>query len=153
MKVTTRLFGEVDIEDEKIIRLENGIVGFPDLKQFTLIFDTEKEGGTSLMWFQSLDEPQFAMPVVNPVDIVPEYDPTVNDDMLSGMGEFTQDNMYVLVTIKVPRDITQMTVNLKAPIIINADTRRGGQIIVEDDVDVRFPVYELLKQRKERAGE
>lgn len=153
MKVNTRLFGEIEIQDDKIITLDKGIVGFPDLKRFTIIFDTETEEKTAIMWFQSLDEPQFAMPVIVPGDVVPDYNPTVNDELLEPLGKLTEDNLYVLVTIKVPKNIEDMTINLKAPIIINTDTLKGGQIIVEDDLDVRFPVYEILKKAKERAGE
>ena len=149
MTVNTRLFGEVTIDDDKIIKLEKGIVGFPDLKNFTLIYDNEKgEGERSIMWFQSLDEPQFAMPVLNPIDIVSDYNPTVNDELLEPLGDLNEDNLYVLVTVKVPKKLEEMTINLKAPIIINSENLQGGQIIVEDDVDVRFPIYEILKSRK-----
>ena len=156
MRVNTRLFGEIEIQDDKIITLDKGIVGFPDLKSFTIIYDNgseSDEGKTSMMWFQSLDEPQFAMPVVVPGDIVPDYNPTVNDELLEPLGELTEENLYVLVTLKVPQEIEKMTINLKAPIIINTDTLKGGQIIVEDDVEVRFPVYEILKKAKEGKGE
>jgi len=44
MKANTRLFGKIDIEDSKIIIFKEGIIGFPDLKHFTLIYDEEKEG-------------------------------------------------------------------------------------------------------------
>ena len=44
MKADTRLFGEIDIQDDKIIKLKEGIIGFPDLQNFTLIYDEEKEG-------------------------------------------------------------------------------------------------------------
>lgn len=51
MKANTRLFGEIDIDEEKIITLENGMIGFPDLRKFTLIFDKEKERTpSSIMW-------------------------------------------------------------------------------------------------------
>ena len=120
MKVNTRLFGEIEIQDDKIITLDKGIVGFPDLTRFTIIYDTEKEEKTAIMWFQSLDEPQFAMPVVTPGDIVPDYNPTVNDELLEPLGELTEENLYVLVTIKVPKKIEDMTINLKA------HTRLGG---------------------------
>ena len=153
MKVNTRLFGEIEIQDDKIITLDKGIVGFPDLTKFTIIYDTDKKGKTSIMWFQSLDEPQFALPVVVPGDIVPDYNPTVNDELLQPLGKLTEENLYVLVTIKVPEKVEDMTINLKAPIVINTDTLKGGQIIVEDDVDVRFPVYDILKKAKEGAGE
>ena len=148
MEVTTRLFGKIDIADEKIITLENGIIGFPDLRRFTIIFDSEKDEEKSILWFQSMDEPQFAMPVVVPNYIVPDHNPTVNDELLAPLGKLDETNTYVLVTVKVPQRIEDMTINLKAPIIINSDNRQGGQIIVEDDVDVRFPIYEILKNRK-----
>ncbi len=153
MKVNTRLFGEIEIQDDKIITLDKGIVGFPDLTKFTIIYDTEKEEKTAIMWFQSLDEPQFAMPVVVPTDIVPDYAPMIEDDFLQPLGELTPENTYVLVTIKVPKKIEDMTINLKAPIIINIDTLKGGQIIVESDEEVRFPIYDILKKAKEGKGE
>ena len=53
MKATTRLFGEIDINEEKIITLERGMIGFPDLQRFALIFDEEKGlDATSIMWLQ-----------------------------------------------------------------------------------------------------
>lgn len=151
MRVETRLFGEIDIAEDKIITLGRGLIGYPDMKHFTLIFDEEKRG--KIMWLQSLDEPQFAMPVVDPAGICPDYNPTVNDELLSPLGEFTEDDLFVLVTIRVPSDITGMTINLKGPIIINTDQLCGEQIIVEDDVQTRFPIYDILKSIKEKAGE
>lgn len=153
MKVNTRLFGEMDVEESKIINIEKGIVGFPDLKLFTLIFDAEKDNKSSIMWLQSLDEPEFALPVMIPNDVVEDYNPTVNDDVLEPLGNLNEDNLYVLVTVRVPKEVKDMSINLKAPIVINTDTLKGGQIIVEDDLDVRFPIYEILQKRKEGAGE
>ncbi len=153
MEVTTRLFGKIDIAEDKIITLENGIIGFPDLRRFTIIFDSEKDEEKSILWFQSMDEPQFAMPVLVPNYIVPDYNPTVNDELLAPLGKLDETNTYVLVTVKVPQRIEDMTINLKAPIIINTDTLLGAQIIVEDeDALVRFPVYEILKAAKEKGG-
>ena len=154
MIVETRLFGEIDIEDDKIITFPNGLVGFPDMKKFTIIYDEDKPGKNGIIWFQSLDEPQFAMPVMEPNAVVPDYNPTVNDELLAPLGELTEDNLYVLVSVTVPKDITKMTVNLKGPIVINTDTLLANQIVVEDDVQVRFPIYEILKAKKEeKAGE
>lgn len=149
MKVNTRLFGEIDIADDKIIEFPDGIIGFPDLTKFTLIYDKdENQKSRSLMYLQSMDEPQFAMPVVMPNDIFPDYNPTINDDLLEDIGDLTPTNTYVLVTITVPQDITKMTVNLKGPFVINTDTLKGVQLMVEDDVSVKEPVYEVLKSRK-----
>ena len=47
-----------------------------------------------------------------------------------------------------------MTANLKAPIVINADTRKGCQVIVENhDYKVKYPVYErFAKAKQEKEG-
>lgn len=154
MKANTRLFGEIDIEDEKIITLEGGMIGFPFLQRFTLIFDEEKEKKTaSIMWFQSMDEQEVAFPVLHPNEIKPDYNPTVNDEMLAPLGELNDENTYVLVTVTAAADAKDATVNLKAPIVINTDTRKGCQIIVEDDYPVKFNLYQAVQARKKEAGE
>lgn len=154
MKANTRLFGEIDIEEDKIIRMEGGMIGFPELTAFTLIYDEEKEQkDSSIMWFQSMDEPDIAFPVIHPNELKPDYKPTVNAEMLKPLGELTQENLYILTTITVPPEIENMAINLKAPLIINTDTKKGCQLIIEDDYPVKFKIYQLLKGRKEKAGE
>lgn len=149
MKANTRLFGEIDIAEEKLITLENGMIGLPEFCKFALIFDEEKGVAASkVMWFQSMDDPETAFPVMQPNLVKPDYNPTVNDEMLSGLGELTEENTYVLVTLTANADVTKTSVNLKAPIVINTDTRKGCQIIVEDDYPVKFKIYEAIQARK-----
>ena len=83
MKANTRLFGEIDIADDKIITLEDGMIGLPEYRNFALIFDEEKEKDkNSVMWFQSMDDPHTAFPVMQPNLVRPDYNPMVNDEML-----------------------------------------------------------------------
>lgn len=152
MKLITRLFGEIEIADEKIITFPNGIIGFPDMTKFTLIYDAEQGNGAGIRWLQSLDEPGFAMPVMDPLVVKSDYNPDVEDELLSTLGETTGDNLLALVTITVPADLTKMTVNLQGPIIINVDTRKACQVIVDGDLyPVKYPIYDILQARK--AGE
>ena len=154
MKANTRLFGEIEIQDEKIIKLKEGIIGFPDLQNFTLIYDEEKEGKEGkggVKWLQSMDDPEFAMPVINPLDVKPDYRPTVSEEGLKSLGEMPEDSAFVLVTITVPKEIEKMSVNLKAPFIINMENLHGVQLIVEDDYPVKYMIYDILNKKK--AGE
>lgn len=154
MKAKTRLFGTIDIEDEKIITLEGGMIGFPFLQKFTLIFDEEKEKkAASIMWLQSMDEGEVAFPVMHPNEIKPDYNPTVNDEMLMPLGQLNDENTYVLVTVTAAAEAKDATVNLKAPIVINTDTKKGCQIIVEDDYPVKFNLYQAVQERKKKAEE
>lgn len=153
MKAKTRLFGEIDIEEDKIIHLENGMIGFPDMQNFALIFDEEKGDKAKIMWLQSMDEPEMAFPVMRPELVMPEYNPTVNDEVLEPLGTMTDKNIFVVVTLTAVADVKKNSVNLKAPIIINTETRKGCQIIVEDDYPVKYNIYKALKEKKEKAGE
>lgn len=152
MKLETRIFGEIDIEDNKILNFEKGIIGFPDLKRFTLIYDEDRKERANIIWLQSLDEPGFAMPVINPLLVKESYNPNVEDEYLKELGELGEDNLLVLVTVTVPQDIRKITVNLKAPIVINAQERKAVQVIAEDE-DVKYGIYEILQEQKEKAGE
>lgn len=153
MKAATRLFGEIEIDESKIITFEDGIIGFPDMKKFTLIFDEEKEGRPSISWLQSMDEPEIAFPVMDPLFVCETYNPSVEEELLKNLGTIKEDNLYVLVTVTVPQNIKELAVNLKAPIAINTDTRKASQIIVEDDLPVRYRIYEILEEAKKKAGE
>ena len=152
MKIVTKIFGEIEIADEKIITFENGIIGFPDLKRFALLHDEEKGTEAGIRFLQSLDEPGFAMPLMDPLIVRPDYDPEVDDELLTSAGKITADNILVLVTITVPSDLTKMSVNLQGPFVINVEERKACQVIVErGDYPVKYPVYDILQARK--AGE
>ena len=152
MKINTRVFGEVDIEESKILTFPGGIVGFPDMTRFTLIHDEEK-GSKSIKWMQSVDEPNFAMPVMDPLLVLDGYNPVVDDELLAPIGDLSGENMLVLVTVSIPKgNLEDMTVNLKGPIVINTDTRKAVQVIADGDTyGVKYPIYEILKKKKEEA--
>ena len=152
MKIQTKIFGEIEIADDKIITFENGIIGFPELKRFALLHDEEKGTNVGIRFLQSLDEPGFAMPVMDPLVVKPDYDPEVNDELLAAAGNINENNILVLVTATIPGDLTQMIVNLQGPFVINVEEHKACQIIVENgDYPVKFPIYEILQARK--AGE
>ena len=147
MKITTRVFGEIDIEESKIIHFQGGIVGFPDLTDFAIIHDAEKDSENPIRWMQSMQEPNFAMPVMDPLAVCPDYNPTVEDEMLKPIGELNPDSILVLVTLTVPQDVKKMSVNLQAPFIINADERKAIQLIVDPDrYEVRFTIYDIINK-------
>ncbi|MCI8315524.1 MAG: flagellar assembly protein FliW [Lachnospiraceae bacterium] len=150
VEVDTRIFGRIAIEDEKVIRFEHGILGFPDLKDFTLIFNEDKGAESSIKWLQSLQEPAFAMPVMNPDLVIPGYSPKFSADLLNPLGDnLDSENILMFVTVTVPKDITKTTVNLKAPIIVSIENRKAVQLISDDDAySVKHAIYEELMAQK-----
>ena len=149
MGIQTKLFGEIEVNEEKKICFPGGIIGFPDLQNFLLIHDAEKENN-SISWLQSVEEPAFAMPVIDPLVLISDYNPMVEAEMMGILGELSPENLLVLVTMTIPADITKMTANLKAPIVINAGNNKACQLIVEDEhYEVKHPIYDILKSKKE----
>ncbi|MFA9377114.1 MAG: flagellar assembly protein FliW [Lachnotalea sp.] len=154
MTIKTKLFGEIAVDEKKAIYFENGIIGFPDMKKYMIIYDEEKGDKAKISWLQSIEEPGYAIPVINPLLAKTDYNPTVNDELIKSLGELDAEEMLVLVTVTIPVILEEITVNLKAPIIINAITRKACQIVVEnEEYLVKYPVYEIFKTKQEKVGE
>ena len=150
MLVKTRFFGEVDIEDEKILTFDNGIMGFEDMKRWTLIYDIEKGSEGPISWFQSLDMAELALPVINPYTVTAVYEPVVEDELLKPLGEFKDEELVTLLTITIPsEDPSKTTANFRAPILINPVNRKGIQVIVNnEDYPIKFSIYESVQKMK-----
>ena len=150
MLVKTRFFGEVDIEDEEILTFDNGIMGFEDMKRWTLIYDIEKGSEGPISWFQSLDMAELALPVINPYTVTAVYEPVVEDELLKPLGEFKDEELVTFLTITIPsEDPSKTTANFRAPILINPVNRKGIQVIVNnEDYPIKFSIYESVQKMK-----
>lgn len=154
MLIKTKHFGEIDLDEDKVITFDNGILGFEDFKRFTILYDSESEERSPISWLQCLDEQAFALPVISPFIIKPDYNPTVEDELIASLGELNEENLVIFVTLTVPSDITKVTSNLKAPIIINSDTKKGCQVVAENpEYEVKHNVYTSFMKYKKEKGE
>lgn len=154
MQVKTKCFGLIELDEDKIITFEDGIMGFEEFKNYTILYDIESGERPVISWLQSIEEEGLAIPVINPVLIKEDYNPIIEDELLKLLGDLTDENLLILSTITVPTDVTQMSANLKAPFIINSDTRKACQVVVENsDYPVKFSIYEATRKLKEQKGE
>lgn len=154
MKAKTKFFGEVELADEKVLHFPSGLIGFENYTKFAIMYDEEDKGKTRISWLQSLEEPLLALPVIDPLAIVDDYVPVIEDELLAPLGNPADEDLLFLLAMTVPSDMTKVTANMKAPIIINAATKKGVQLIVEnEDYPVKFNVYESVQRMKEKAGE
>lgn len=152
MVAQTRLFGEVTIDDDKVLDFPNGIIGIEDKHKFAIIYDVEKGEDTAIRWLQSMEDPYLALPVIEPFAILEEYNPIIEDALLEPIDNPKDEDIIVLLTLIISSDVTKVTANMKAPIVINSATCKGGQIIVENpEYESKFNVYDAVQKRK--AGE
>ena len=131
MKIDTKYFGEIEIGDEKIIHFESGIMGFEEYKDFTLIYDSEAEKRPFFSWLQCVTEKGLAVPVVNPLNVIKDYNPVVEEALLEPLGELKDEDIVLLVFATIPKDIKETSVNMKAPVIVNAANGKAIQVILE----------------------
>ena len=151
MQIETKVFGTVNIPEEKILHFPNGIIGFPDMKRYALLHDEKYGDNVEVQWLQSLDNPRFAMPVINPEIIIPDYHPRFSDNDTVVLGEFDGKDGIMLVTMSIVNGIESATVNLSGPILINPNTNLGSQIILSSDrYSVKHPIYTALKALQKR---
>ncbi len=154
MVAETKFFGKIDIEEEKIIEFPMGIIGFENLKRFALIYDKDKEQPSTISWLQSMEEPLMALPVISPTDIRAEYTPIIEDELTKQIGDPADADILIFVTMSIPSDLTKMSANLKAPIIINTVNRKAMQVIAEnEDYEIKYNVYDVFKALKEKESE
>lgn len=142
MKVKTRYFGEVEIGDEKIIHFDQGLFGFEEFKDYTILYDVDGEEDPFFSWLQCTSEQGLAFPIVNPLKVDAEYNPVVEDALLESIGEIKEEDMIIFLMATVPTDVKKTSVNKKAPLIINAETRKGVQIVVENqDYEIKHYLF------------
>lgn len=145
MKVDTRYFGEIEIEDEKILHFEQGLFGFEEFKDYTILYDIEEEGEPFFSWLQCVTEKGLAFPIVNPFKVKEDYDPIVEDALLGAIGDCKPEELLVFLLATVPNDPKEASVNMKAPLIINTVNRRGMQLIVENE---DYAIKHMIMQDK-----
>lgn len=139
MTINTSKFGLIDIDDEKTLFFDNGILGFEHLKKYAII---NTEDTKPFYWLQSLEDKDIALPCMNPFDIIPTYSPEVNENVLDGLEVKKIEDILIITTVSVPIDPSKSTTNLAAPIIINTSNNKGIQCVLQNaEYDVRQSVF------------
>lgn len=146
MFIETTHFGKIEIGEADILNFEEGIIGFEDVKEFGLIASEDPE--SPFKWIQAIDKPELAFALVNPFKIKRDYDFDLKDEDVESLGVKDASEVMVFSIVVVPEDIKKISMNLKAPLIINRTNNKAAQIILDTDkYTVRhFILDELQKQ-------
>ncbi len=138
MNLQTRHFGEITVSDDTIITFDSGLPGFDTMTKFTLLTNSENP---AFCWLQSIDDGDLAFVLFDVGSIMKEYDPKIDVNSVSELGKI-ENNLLIYNIVVVPENAEEMTVNLKAPIVINTDTKKGKQVIVNnDDYQIKHYIF------------
>ena len=128
-KINTLRFGELEIEDQDVVRFADGIPAFEDEHEFVVL---PYEEGTPYMFLQSMMTPELAFLMTDPFVFFPDYSFELDDENMEKLAINSMDDVLVCTLISVPRSgVADMTTNLLAPVVINRHTMQARQIVLE----------------------
>jgi flagellar assembly factor FliW len=151
MKVLTKPYGEMEIDDRQRISFPRGIFGFEELRDFALLDAAQ----APFYWLQSLERAEIAFVLIDPLFFRPDYTPDVEANELAEIGIASAEDVLILAIVTVPSDSSRMTANLQGPIVLNRRTRIGRQSISTNPLwGVRHAILDelALVQNAARSG-
>jgi flagellar assembly factor FliW len=145
MKVRTKAYGEIEVEDRQLLRLPRGLFGFEEMREFVLLDATQQP----FYWLQSVDRVEVAFVLIDPLFFRPDYSPGVDPAELAEIGIESPEDMLVFSIVTIPPMARRMTANLQGPLIINRRTHEGRQSI---SLDPRWGVRHVILEEMAQGG-
>ncbi len=147
IRVKTRPFGEIEVDERQVISFPDGILGFEYVRKF-IILDSHEN--SPFKWLQAFDEPDLAFVIIRPVDFMGEYELVVSQAELEAVGAENDRELLVFAIVTIPANPRDMTANLQGPIIVNPSSKTGRQAISLSD---RYRVrHRVLDEMESAAG-
>ena len=143
MKVKTTRFGELELNPSDLVTFAEGLFGFENLKKF---FVVDPGDSTLILWLQSTEDDKVAFPIIEPKIFKPDYIAKLLPADLNGLDLDSLQTAKLYSILTIPATVTEMSANLKAPIVINSSKKIGKQIVLQDSkLSVKHEMYKELK--------
>jgi flagellar assembly factor FliW len=133
MNVSTTRFGSLRLETRDLFTFPAGLIGLVDCRDWALLSDASND---ALAWLQSVERPETALAVVCPRRFVPDYRFRTFRSELAPLELTDIEEAYVLSILASNGE--ELTLNLKAPVVVNVRNRIGRQIVVNDDHPLQY---------------
>lgn len=144
MIVQTSRFGPVEVDEQRIIHFPRGILGFPQYRTYALV---QAEQDATFYWLQSLEAPDLAFVVTDPLLFIPEYTIPLREETRTDLGLKDLSEASVLVIVNKVGDT--LTANLQGPLVIHGTTCVAAQIVIsEKKYQTRHPILQLQRAGK-----
>ena len=128
MHIETTRFGSMQIDEWMIIHFPNGLLGFPDIKNY-VIFDHDQD--VPFKWLQATDEPTLAFVIMEPFLFQPDYQVEIQEQDLQEIRVNDTSHLSIFVLLTIPAgQPARMTANLKGPVLVNGENRWAKQLVL-----------------------
>ena len=143
MIIKTGRFGQLTVADDEKIFIPSGVLGFPDCEYFCLV---DPGDDTLIVWLQSLDHPEVTFPMLEPKIFKPDYAARLSASELRELKLENVNQSAVFSILTIPEDVTQMTANLKAPLVINLKEHLAKQVVLqENEYSIKSEMFKELR--------
>jgi len=129
LNINAKYFGPISYEEKELIHIINGLIGFESYNKYLPIPFQEEDD--SLISLQCLEDEDLSFILMNPFSICQDYSPKLSDQELKELGAESADDISYYVISVIRESVAQSTVNLKAPLAVNAINRQAKQVILE----------------------
>lgn len=144
MELETKFFGKLEYGEDEVLKFPVGLLGFEDCKSFVPI--ENPDGGGVFKWLQSVERPELAFVVMNPFFVMADYEFDIPEAVVKVLQLERPEEAAVFAVVKIPDDLSKMTVNLRAPIVINTRNKRATQVVLDDDrYSLKHPVASSMQ--------
>ena len=129
LKVSTSRFGEIEVDEEKVVHFQNGIPAFEDEHEFIILpYDEE----SPYYFMQSVKSPDLAFLLTIPFLFFPDYSFEIDDATIQELDVKNYDKLLYYSMITIPNgSIRYMTANLLAPVVINIENMQAKQVVLD----------------------
>lgn len=129
MEILSPVHGKITYDEDEIIIFEKSIPGFNDIKRFIL----KEIEGSSFKLLQSIDDVTVGFVVISPFQVEEDYEINLSEEVIKTLEikEATDVLLYSLVTLN--SKVEKITVNLKAPVVINVNNKKAEQFIIDKE--------------------
>ena len=117
-------------DENEIIKFEKTILGFDKSKRFILKDVNENDFFKIL---QSVDEPEVGFIVISPFEVENNYEINLNNEVINTLKIKEANNVLLYSLVTLNSKIEDITVNLKAPIVININNKKAQQFIIDKE--------------------
>ena len=124
--------------DAPVIAMVEPLPGFPDLREFYLE-RLDVEG--ILFSLRSVTQPSVRLLVVPVHRFFPDYAPEIQDETAASLGITAESDVITLGVVNPGDSVTAATVNLLAPVLVNVDTKQAAQVVLDEDLPLRAPLF------------
>ena len=143
MKVKTTRFGELEVNPTDIITFSEGLLGFENQKKY---FVVDPGDSTLILWLQSTEDEKIAFPIIEPKIFKPDYIARLSAAELRELKLENINHSAVFSILTIPEDVTQMTANLKAPLVINLKEQIAKQVVLqENEYTIKYLMFKELR--------